>query len=171
MAEQGHPTAVVKHAMASAYAIAAQPNQFHRPRHTRILYDRLKPAVHGDCKLWPAQISSCSCQASNDAAARDTTSQLDLGGGSSSSSATRPEAWSLMGRVVRSDRLVLGAGGQQRLKLLAAAREAGITPEEMQQRVQVCRYHYHILHPTYLANHASSCCASACSNANSNVGV
>lgn len=47
-----------------------------------------------------------------------------------------PESWSLMGRVVSSDRLVLGQGGRQRLVLLAAAKHAGVTPEVMTQRMQ-----------------------------------
>lgn len=42
-----------------------------------------------------------------------------------------------MGRVVSADRLVLGAASRQRLVLLAAAKAAGISPEDMAGRLQV----------------------------------
>jgi hypothetical protein len=42
-----------------------------------------------------------------------------------------------MGRVVQSDRLVIGSSPRQRLVVLAAARAAGVGEEEMQRRVQV----------------------------------
>jgi len=42
-----------------------------------------------------------------------------------------------MGRVVQSDRLVLGSTPRQRLVVLAAARHAGVSEEEMAQRVKV----------------------------------
>jgi hypothetical protein len=43
-----------------------------------------------------------------------------------------------MGRVIRSERLALGHSPRQRLVLLAAATQAGLSPAEMEGRLQVC---------------------------------
>jgi len=49
--------------------------------------------------------------------------------------------WSLMGRVVHSDRITLGLRPRQRLVILAAAQQLSISPADMEMRLQASSFY------------------------------